>query len=51
MNIIDNNIIIDDIGKLIEIAMTDKNFTQKDLANKMGVKQQMISQWINGSSS
>ena len=38
------------IGKLIEIAMTDKNFTQKDLANKMGVKQQMISQWINGKS-
>lgn len=39
-----------DIGKLIKVAMAEKSFTQKMLADKLGVKQQMISQWINGQS-
>ncbi len=39
-----------DIGKLIEIAMIEKNLTQKMLADKLDIKQPMISQWINGKS-
>ena len=38
------------IGKLIEIAMSEKDFTQKKLADKLDVKQSMISQWITGKS-
>ncbi len=37
-------------GKLIEIAMSEKDLTQKMLAEKLNVKQSMISQWITGKS-
>lgn len=38
------------IGKLIEIKMAEKGLTQQQLANILGIKQQMISQWITGKS-
>ena len=36
------------IGENIKYAMKAKNLTQTMLADKIGVKQNTISQWING---
>ena len=36
------------IGENIREAMKIKNYTQSILAEKIGVKQNTISQWING---
>jgi transcriptional regulator with XRE-family HTH domain len=38
------------VGKLIELAMAEKELTQEQLAEKLGIRQSMISQWVNGKS-
>jgi transcriptional regulator with XRE-family HTH domain len=35
-------------GKSIKTALLDANLTQKELAIKLGVKEQQITNWING---
>ena len=36
------------IGKFIQLLRKDKNLTQAELANKLGVSDRAISKWENG---
>lgn len=37
-----------DLGKKIKKAILDSGLSQKDLSKKTGIKQQVLSDWVNG---